>query len=303
MFDDSSNVQFPWKLHVLIEGAERNGYGHIISWLPAGNAFKVHDKVAFAEVLMPKYFHSNKYKSFQRNLNLWCFQTLTKEPNKGAIFHSHFLRGVPDRCHLMRRVKVKKNSQRMSLAEVRASAPQVALPSTSSLLASVDFNAIAPSASSMQMSELNAAQLVLLAHQQDNVQKQLQQQQNQLQQRQNLVQQLALLSGSHATQSSLQTSLLHNMSSPATQPTKLAASTSTLNALLLNHMAQNQAQAPSLMTPTAGTGTTSSLELQRIKMQISLALLVNNNNGPGNNMYSGTGIAALLPTNQAASSK
>lgn len=107
--DDSNNVQFPWKLHLLLRNAAENDFEEAaISWLPGGVAFKVHDKKKFAEEIMPKYFSSNKFKSFQRNLNLWGFHTQTKEPNRGAIHHPYFLRGQTDRCHLMKRVKIKK---------------------------------------------------------------------------------------------------------------------------------------------------------------------------------------------------
>lgn len=108
--DDSSNVQFPWKLHLLLRDADESDFEEAISWLPGGVAFQVHDKKKFAEEIMPKYFSSNKFKSFQRNLNLWGFHTQTKEPNRGAIHHPLFLRGQADRCHLMKRVKIKKGT-------------------------------------------------------------------------------------------------------------------------------------------------------------------------------------------------
>jgi hypothetical protein len=173
MFDESNYVQFPWKLHILLDEAESNGNSGIISWLPTGNAFKVHDKKKFAELVMPKYSQSNKYKSFQRNLNLWCFQTLTKEPNKGAIFHPYFIRGYPDRCHLMRRIKVKNNSmsQKISLSELRSAPPTA---STSSCITPVkSFDADASNTASVQ--PFDACQLALLAGAFSNNHQQMQQ--------------------------------------------------------------------------------------------------------------------------------
>jgi hypothetical protein len=70
-------------------------------------AFRIHNKERFANEIMPKYFSSNKFKSFQRSLNLWGFQTETKEPRKGAISQQYFMRNQPDLCHMMRRVKVR----------------------------------------------------------------------------------------------------------------------------------------------------------------------------------------------------
>lgn len=106
--EESINLQFPWKLHVLLDEAEEGDFHNIVSWLPNGIAFKVHNKERFSDEVLPKYFTSSKFKSFQRNLNLWGFRTQTKEPGRGAIYHPLFQRGQSDRCHLMQRVRVKK---------------------------------------------------------------------------------------------------------------------------------------------------------------------------------------------------
>eukprot|EP00934_Nitzschia_sp_Nitz4_P000678 Nitzschia sp. Nitz4//scaffold149_size55946//32377//33174//NITZ4_006597-RA/size55946-processed-gene-0.30-mRNA-1//-1//CDS//3329536818//678//frame0 len=109
--DDAGNLQFPWKLHVLLDEAEQEKFQDIVSWLPSGDAFKVHDKERFSDEVLSKYFTSSKFKSFQRNLNLWGFRTQTKEPAKGVIYHPFFRRGQANRCHLMKRIRVKKRSQ------------------------------------------------------------------------------------------------------------------------------------------------------------------------------------------------
>lgn len=82
---------------------ELDGNTSIVSWLPNGKAFKVHNKAAFSENLMPTYFKTNKYKSFHRNLNLWGFESIVSGPNKGVIFHPWFVRGQPSLCHQMSR--------------------------------------------------------------------------------------------------------------------------------------------------------------------------------------------------------
>ena len=124
--EERSNVQFPWKLHELLNEAEANGNDSIVSWLPGTDAFKVHNKTLFASKILPKYFNATKYKSFQRNLNLWGFETITEGPNKGGCYHRLFLRGEPAKCHYMTRQKVKKGeatavtsavSRRMSLED------------------------------------------------------------------------------------------------------------------------------------------------------------------------------------------
>ena len=57
---------FPWKLHAMLEMADQKGFREIVSWLPDGNGFKVHDPAVFVEKIMPTFFHQSKYKSFQR---------------------------------------------------------------------------------------------------------------------------------------------------------------------------------------------------------------------------------------------
>ena len=66
------------KLHELLNKAEESGNDHIVSWLPGGKAFKVHKKIEFTNIILPTLFNATKYKSFQRNLNLWGFDTITE---------------------------------------------------------------------------------------------------------------------------------------------------------------------------------------------------------------------------------
>lgn len=63
-----STLPFPFKLHQLLEEAEECGTDHIISWLPSGEAFKIHDPDVFLDSVMTKYFKMTKIKSFTRQL-------------------------------------------------------------------------------------------------------------------------------------------------------------------------------------------------------------------------------------------
>jgi hypothetical protein len=94
-------LQFPWKLHEMLHLAEKNGKTNIISWLPGGNGFKVHNKEKFCAEIMPGYFASQKYKTFQRSLNLWGFESVAKGPDRGACYHQYFVKGHPELCHSM----------------------------------------------------------------------------------------------------------------------------------------------------------------------------------------------------------
>lgn len=42
----------------------------VISWSSSGKAFRIYDTTEFANIILPKYFRTKKFSSFQRNLNL-----------------------------------------------------------------------------------------------------------------------------------------------------------------------------------------------------------------------------------------
>ena len=87
----TQQLRFPWKLHLLLEQCELQqqhrlqqhqqqqgcvlptdtGLPVIVSWLPDGKSFKVHDKIRFVKEIMPSFFGTQSFKTFQRNLNLW----------------------------------------------------------------------------------------------------------------------------------------------------------------------------------------------------------------------------------------
>lgn len=79
------------------------GFDDIIAWMPHGKSFRVFSKERLEEEVMARYFDSKKFKTFQRNLNLWGFQV---GENK-EIVQEFFIRGRPDLCEQMQRVKVK----------------------------------------------------------------------------------------------------------------------------------------------------------------------------------------------------
>ena len=108
---------FPWRLHTLLEDAENLGFTEIVSWLPCGRIFKVHDTGLFESFLTPRYFNQNHYKSFQRQLNIYGFQRVRQGRHKGAYFHDLFVRGKPDLCQHMVRTKIRKNGKADPTAE------------------------------------------------------------------------------------------------------------------------------------------------------------------------------------------
>jgi hypothetical protein len=103
-------LRFPWKLHQLLTESESNGNQAIVSWLPSGKSFKVFNKARFSAEVMPAYFNSTKYKSFQRSLNVWGFECVSQGPDKGAMYQRFFERGNPELCKYMTRTSIKEGS-------------------------------------------------------------------------------------------------------------------------------------------------------------------------------------------------
>eukprot|EP00934_Nitzschia_sp_Nitz4_P004524 Nitzschia sp. Nitz4//scaffold117_size69655//13594//14419//NITZ4_006016-RA/size69655-processed-gene-0.100-mRNA-1//-1//CDS//3329533627//4514//frame0 len=104
------NILFPYRLHEMLDDCERDGKSHIVSWLPNGKAFKVHIVAEFVESILPDYFKQSKYKSYQRQLNLWGFERVTANgPEKGAYFHKNFIKGKPALCRFLRRQRARKS--------------------------------------------------------------------------------------------------------------------------------------------------------------------------------------------------
>lgn len=67
--------QFPRRLYEMLESESKLAeaspdYNKIIMWSDSGKAFGILDVQLFASQVLPKYFRTNKFSSFQRNLNL-----------------------------------------------------------------------------------------------------------------------------------------------------------------------------------------------------------------------------------------
>jgi len=101
-----ASAPFPIKLHEMLERVEADGNAHIVSWQPHGRCFVVHKPDLF-RVILPQYFKLSKIASFQRQLNLYGFQRLTRGLDKGGYYHEMFLRGKAFLSPRIMRVKVK----------------------------------------------------------------------------------------------------------------------------------------------------------------------------------------------------
>lgn len=70
----------------MLELASDHGFDDVVSWQPHGRSFLVHQPEKFKE-LLPQFFASTKIPSFQRQLNLYGFQRLTKGADRGGYYH------------------------------------------------------------------------------------------------------------------------------------------------------------------------------------------------------------------------
>jgi len=105
----SSTIEkFPMKLHKIVERCEIDGYSSIISWMPHGRSFKIHNRNEFVTKVMPKYFYITRFTSFIRQLTLYGFYKCRKGADKGSFFHELFLRNRPGLCVGITRSSEKK---------------------------------------------------------------------------------------------------------------------------------------------------------------------------------------------------
>ena len=96
--EDGSLDSFPFKLYRLLAFVEKEGKTHIISFLPDGTTFKIHDKQAFVAEILPYFFNTNRFASFYRQLNQYSFKRVTKGVFCGGFHNQHFMKGNPLSC-------------------------------------------------------------------------------------------------------------------------------------------------------------------------------------------------------------
>ena len=93
---------FPERLHDMLT---QDKYPDIVSWAPHGRCFVVRKPKEFEKRVLEQFFNQTKYRSFQRQLNLYGFKRLTGGPDRGGYYHPLMLRGRRKLCTRMRRVK------------------------------------------------------------------------------------------------------------------------------------------------------------------------------------------------------
>eukprot|EP00543_Licmophora_paradoxa_P002212 CAMPEP_0202446352 /NCGR_PEP_ID=MMETSP1360-20130828/4864_1 /ASSEMBLY_ACC=CAM_ASM_000848 /TAXON_ID=515479 /ORGANISM="Licmophora paradoxa, Strain CCMP2313" /LENGTH=220 /DNA_ID=CAMNT_0049062799 /DNA_START=38 /DNA_END=700 /DNA_ORIENTATION=- len=101
--------QFPRRLYEMLEHearlAETNSdHQTIIFWSKNGTAFRIVDVTLFASKILPRYFRTSKFSSFQRNLNLYGFSKVKRGPETDMYSHPSFVQGRPENLSQLRKV-------------------------------------------------------------------------------------------------------------------------------------------------------------------------------------------------------
>jgi len=106
--------RFPTKLYALLSQPSLSG---IITWMPHGRGWKVIKPRVFETSVLPVFFESDNYHSFNRVINAWSFRRKSTGPDRGSYFHELFLRGKPHLQKYMRRLPRTHKKLAMSKSE------------------------------------------------------------------------------------------------------------------------------------------------------------------------------------------
>ncbi|VEU36732.1 unnamed protein product [Pseudo-nitzschia multistriata] len=106
--------RFPTKLYALLSQPQLS---NIITWMPHGRSWKVLETRIFETSVLPVFFESDNYHSFNRVINAWSFRRKSSGPDRGSYFHELFLRGKPHLQKYMRRLPRTHKKLAMSKSE------------------------------------------------------------------------------------------------------------------------------------------------------------------------------------------
>jgi hypothetical protein len=96
----ATSKKFPFKCHEMLQYAERQRLEDIVSWLPGGKGFRVHNHELFCKKVLKAIFNHSNYKSFEKQLNNWGFQREATCTGK-SYSNPNFVRGRKSLCQAM----------------------------------------------------------------------------------------------------------------------------------------------------------------------------------------------------------
>jgi HSF-type DNA-binding len=114
---------FPIKLHSMLQDIETEGtHSDIISWNSKGNSFVIRKPHEFTKFLLPNYFRTSKFSSFQRQLNAYGFTRFNLyacQQDVHVYRHKIFHRDHAERLKLIRRKSSLDSNLSQPLIEER----------------------------------------------------------------------------------------------------------------------------------------------------------------------------------------
>ena len=96
----SETLRFPALLRKILDEEQHSS---IISWQNDGIAFAIDDKSLFETIVMPLYFQTIEWKSFQKQLNIYGFRKFNGQ--RRVYYHQFFVQDEPVLMTLMKREK------------------------------------------------------------------------------------------------------------------------------------------------------------------------------------------------------
>ena len=112
------SMHFPLKLYSVLDVADKDGLGGVMSWQPHGRCFVIHEPKRF-DLILDKYFPTiSKLSSFQRQLTMYGFRRITKGRDRNGYFHCMFLR---NRDFLVTQIE-RESSRRCEKGRIQAKA-------------------------------------------------------------------------------------------------------------------------------------------------------------------------------------
>jgi hypothetical protein len=102
-------LTFPQMVHQILEDAAKAGTENILAWEDNGNSFHIYEPHVFNDTVLPRYSKKRtKFRSFQRQLNIYGFKMMKKS---GVYRHQFFRRGHMSSIARMRpRTQQKKKT-------------------------------------------------------------------------------------------------------------------------------------------------------------------------------------------------
>ena len=98
--------RFPRQLRTVLDDPQ---YSSVTSWQCDGRSFAIHDQEAFQAEILPLFFKTARWKSFQKQLNIYGFQNVKGE--RRVYYHKQFIRDKPSLTTLMKRERVWPKSK------------------------------------------------------------------------------------------------------------------------------------------------------------------------------------------------